>query len=111
MTYSLDMIQKTYSEVELSDDDFLKMSYSKWDETMISKGSIKLGNEEVFGKICQIYMQKENGYELKFWCWKDLVLKMETTTQDLKVTMVATSINESVPNNNYFEVPIGFVKK
>jgi hypothetical protein len=108
-SYVLDMTKKTYTENDVTDAD-LKKSFYMSDEDMTKEGITKLGEEEILGKNCQIYTATDNGAEVKFWVWKGMMLKMESSSQGMTVSIVATSISETVPEKDFFEIPSDFTK-
>jgi hypothetical protein len=111
MAYNLDMAQKTYTESVLSEDDVKKMGNFLSDENAMSMdGVTKIGEETVLGKNCQIYSMNKDGADIKLWNWKGLMLKMETSAQGMTISMVATAISESAPDQSFFEIPSDFTK-
>jgi hypothetical protein len=111
-TYTLDMTQKTYTETELSDEDLAKVSSFFSEENMKqTEGVTKLNDEVLLDKNCQVYSVNKDGAESKVWAWKGLMLKTEMNSQGMVMSVVATSISESAPDNSLFEIPSDFTKK
>jgi hypothetical protein len=110
-SYTLDMNQKTYTEIALSEEDMKKNAMFLNEENAAGmEGVTKVGEEVLLGKPCQIYNVSKDGVDLKLWTWKGLMLKMETSSQGMTVSMVATAISESSPDQSLFEIPSDFTK-
>lgn len=109
-TFTLDMTQKTYTETDLSAEDFEKMNFFSSDDALAKEGATKVGEEEILGRNCQIYKLTKDGADMKMWIWKGMMLKMETVAQGMTINMVATAITESAPDASIFEVPSDFTK-
>jgi hypothetical protein len=60
--------------------------------------------------MCQVYTLNKDGAEVKLWSWKGLMLKMESSAMGMVINIVATSINESAPDQSIFEIPEDFSK-
>lgn len=111
MMYELNMIDKTYKESELTEEQIKKNKTFLSDEELMSQEGVTRGDKEEFlGKLCQTYLMNKDGAEVKFWSWEGLVLKMETSAQGMTVSLVANSIKENTPDNMYFEIPSDFTK-
>jgi hypothetical protein len=111
MSYALDMTQKTYTETELSEEDLQKAASYYSDESVTEmEGVTKLSDEVVLDKNCQVFLMNKDGAEMKMWTWKGLLLKMEMTSQGMKIDIVATSISEANPDKSFFEIPSDFTK-
>jgi translation elongation factor P/translation initiation factor 5A len=108
---TLDMNQKTYTEIEISNEDMKKQGMFLDEENAAQmEGVTKLGEEVILGKTCQIYSMNKDGAEMKFWTWKGLMLKMEANSQGMVISMNATAISESSPDEVLFEIPSDFTK-
>jgi len=108
---NLDMDAKTYSEVELTDEELKKQARYLSDESVMKEeGITKDGEEEFLGKTCQVYSMSKDGADIKFWSWKGLMLKMETTAQGMSINLIAKSISEEAPNEDFFAIPDDFTK-
>jgi hypothetical protein len=90
----------------------------KLDEaTIVKKGGKKVGTEKVLGRECSVYEVTENNAKLKIWIWKNMMLKMVTSQEQMEMTMEATELKETsdfpagifdVPADiNFKETPAG----
>jgi len=109
-SFNLDMTQKTYTETELSPEEFQKNNFFSSEEALMKEGATKLGEEEILGRMCQKYGLTKEGADMKLWVWKGMMLKMETVAQGMTINMVATAINENTPDASFFEIPSDFTK-
>lgn len=107
--YALDMNTKTYTERELTDEEIKKQAYFLTDEAALKEeGITKLEDEDFLGKPCQVYSMNKDGADVKFWSWQGLMLKMETITQGMTISLIAKAINETTPDQSWYQVPDDF---
>jgi len=110
--YELNMVEKTYKESELTEEQIKKNSTFLSDEKAMAEEGVTKGEMEDFlGKSCQTYVMSKDGAEVKFWSWEGLVLKMETSAQGMTVSLIAKSIIEESPDKMFFEIPTDFTKQ
>lgn len=111
MVSSLDMDGKTYTQVELTDEELKKQARYLSDETIMQEEGVKKeGDEEFLGKTCQVYSMNKDGADIKFWSWSGLMLKMETMAQGMSINLIAKSISEDAPDESLFAIPDDFTK-
>lgn len=76
-------------------------------EIMAEMGGSKTGTDSVLGKSCDVWTMTKMGTTLCIW--KGLALKTETEMMGVKVSKLATKIDENVAiDASLFEVPAGF---
>lgn len=91
------------------------VNFNALDAKTIKKNKIKeLGTEEIAGKLCTIYsvriLQMQQYITNKYWVYKGIVMKSETTSfmSDNPIVTTVTSLEEdAVMPEGIFEVPEG----
>ncbi len=109
ISYSVDMINQSYTKKEVTNEELMKSSNFFDDAKAEQEGLEKQGTENICGKKCQIYSQDKDGTQIKMWIWDKLMLKMETSAQGFTMNIEAKEIKEGTVNKNLFEVPKDFI--
>lgn len=64
------------------------------EQAIIKLGGVKLGTEEFLGKECDVYEFRNIG--MRAWYWKWVLLKSETRSGPVSITVTARKIEEDV---------------
>jgi hypothetical protein len=64
------------------------------EQAIIKLGGVKLGTEEFLGKECDVYEFRNIG--MRAWYWKWVLLKSETRSGPVSITVTARNIEEDV---------------
>ena len=114
MVYNIDMISRTGSWMNVSEDSSSEnYNYrTLTDESMKMHNIVFEGTESLLGKDCKIYSQKLNVDEqevfMKVWAWEGIPLKTISSISGIEITMEALQmrVNIEIPAEK-FDVPKG----
>ncbi len=107
-TYMIDWSSKTAMDLSAMGGDIMDDS-SPDPDIDYDVDAKKIGTEKILGKKASIYLYKpEEGGSIKYWVWKNIMLKSITDMNGMKSTMTATSLKtpSSIPAKT-FKIPAG----
>jgi hypothetical protein len=114
VVYNVDMISKSGTMIKMRVDTMQEnYNYRTLSKDEMSKHNITYtGDEDVLGKKCKVYEQKQNlngqDIEMKVWIWEGIPLKSVSIVSGIQVTMDAVQfkVNIEIPEAK-FDIPAG----
>ena len=105
--YSYSVDQKVGTKIKLDDVAANEGEMGKLDEeTIEAMGGLKVGSEEILGKECAVFEVNIDDAKSKYWIWKNMILKMVASQNQMEVTMEATELKETSDfPDGIFDVP------
>lgn len=75
-------------------------------ELLTNESASEIGNETIDGKKCAIYTIQKKDYDMKFWVWKNVIIKLISKYRGSTMTRTVIQL-EKIDNmpTSLFEIP------
>lgn len=109
--YELNMVEKKYRFLENTpEDEFRELNLFMDDLKLIVSGYTQKGTAKFHDRFCKVYEKKEEQRVYEIWVWNNIIIKAISKGPELNYYFEAVSIKELCANQNWFEIPNGFVQ-
>ncbi len=104
--YNINVNEKHYSKSTLTEKDFERMNYLINEAEITKNPNLRKEKPEILlNKNCNVYVLQQKGLETKYWVWKNLILKLQSTAQGQTISILATEITEGIQAPDVFKIP------